>query len=231
MEARVEVVAHRAYTATERGDGQRDRPGGDRPRPPPLEPTNDSWRVDETYIKVRGKWLYLYRALDSAGNTLDFLLNVPRSRRAGRRFFRNVLGGSHITPPRVMNVDKNPTTIGAMRDLKREKLLTESCKRRPSQYMNNIIELGSSLPETPDPAGTGFLFLPDCLADDTRIRGDAHDSERAGAGSREAKYQSSESVNCRIVWISRLNRNDIRAPLHLPALSQQNLWRQLRADP
>jgi transposase, IS6 family len=43
---------------------------------PHLKPTNDSWRVDETYVKVRGKWMYLYRALDSAGKTLDFLLNA-----------------------------------------------------------------------------------------------------------------------------------------------------------
>ena len=43
---------------------------------PHLRPTNDSWRVDETYIKVKGKWKYLYRAVDSAGNTIDFLLSA-----------------------------------------------------------------------------------------------------------------------------------------------------------
>ena len=43
---------------------------------PYLRPTNDSWRVDETYIKVKGEWKYLYRAIDSAGNTLDFMLRV-----------------------------------------------------------------------------------------------------------------------------------------------------------
>jgi transposase, IS6 family len=107
---------------------------------PYLKQTNDSWRVDETYVKVRGQWMYLYRALDSAGNTLDFLLNATRSRRAAKRFFRKVLGGQHVTPPRVINVDKNPTYIQAVRDLKREKVLPEKCRRRPSQYMNNIIE-------------------------------------------------------------------------------------------
>ena len=55
---------------------------------PHLKQSNDSWRVDETYVKVRGKWMYLYRALDSTGQTLDFLLNQTRSSRAAKRFFR-----------------------------------------------------------------------------------------------------------------------------------------------
>jgi IS6 family transposase len=107
---------------------------------PYLKQTNDSWRVDETYVKVKGQWMYLYRAVDSTGQTLDFLLNQTRSTRAAKRFFRKVLGSSHITAPRVINVDKNPTYIGAIRDLKKEKLFPEKCKHRPSQYMSNIIE-------------------------------------------------------------------------------------------
>jgi transposase, IS6 family len=127
---------------------------------PYLKQTNDSWRVDETYVKVRGKWMYLYRALDSAGNTLDFLLNATRSRRAAKRFFRKVLGGRHITTPRVINVDKNPTYIGAVSDLKREKLLTNSCKRRPSQYMNNIIEQDHRFLKRQIRPGLGFFSYP-----------------------------------------------------------------------
>jgi transposase-like protein len=45
---------------------------------PHLKPTNDSWRVDETYIKIKGMWKYLYRAVDSAGHTLDFMLSAKR---------------------------------------------------------------------------------------------------------------------------------------------------------
>ena len=84
--------------------------------------------------------MYLFRAVDSAGRTLDFLLNETRSTRAAKRFFRKVLGRSNVTAPRVINVDKNPAYIGAVRDLKQEGLLPESCKRRPSQYMNNFVE-------------------------------------------------------------------------------------------
>jgi len=105
-----------------------------------LKQTNDSWRVDETYIKVKGRWMYLYRAGDSAGQTLDFLLNQTRSTRAAKRFFRKVLGRSNVSPPRVINVDKNRCYIGAVKDLKADKLLPEHCKRRASKYMNNLVE-------------------------------------------------------------------------------------------
>jgi transposase-like protein len=53
-----------------------------------LKPTNDSWKVDETYIKIKGKWSYLYRAVDSDGKTIDFLLCARRDQKAAKRFFR-----------------------------------------------------------------------------------------------------------------------------------------------
>src|SRR5579871_4555171 len=49
---------------------------------PQLKPTGDSWRVDETYLKVKGQWVYQYRAVDSAGNTLDFRLSATRDAQA-----------------------------------------------------------------------------------------------------------------------------------------------------
>lgn len=105
-----------------------------------LKQSNDSWRVDETYIKVRGKWMYLYRAVDSNSNTLDFLLNETRSTRAAKRFFRKALGQSHVTPPRVINVDQNAVYPGAIADLKTERRLKKSCAYRASKYLNNRIE-------------------------------------------------------------------------------------------
>lgn len=62
---------------------------------PHLKPTNDSWRVDETYIKVKGVWKYLYRAVDSQGNTLDFLLSAKRDAQAAKRFLRKTLSATH----------------------------------------------------------------------------------------------------------------------------------------
>ena len=70
-----------------------------------LRPTNDSWRVDETYIKVNGEWKYLYRAVDSEGNTLDFMLSAKRDQKAAKRFLKKVLKARQNQKPRVINVD------------------------------------------------------------------------------------------------------------------------------
>ena len=124
-----------------------------KPFRPHLKQANDTWRVDETYVKVRGKWMVLYRALDSAGTTLDFLLNGSRSRRAAKRFFRKMLSGKHVTAPQVINVDKNPTYIQAVCDLKRE-------KRRPSQYLNIIIEQDHRFMKRQIRPSPGFFSYP-----------------------------------------------------------------------
>ncbi|MGB3713584.1 MAG: IS6 family transposase [Candidatus Promineifilaceae bacterium] len=127
---------------------------------PFLKQTNDSWRVDETYVKVRGKWMYLYRAVDSTGQTLDFLLKQIRSTRAVKRFFRNVLGQPNIMSPRVINVDKNGCYICAVSDLKKAGLLPEKCKRRPSRYMNNMVEQDHRFLKRRIKPGLGFGSYP-----------------------------------------------------------------------
>jgi hypothetical protein len=70
-----------------------------------LKPTNGSWRVDETYIRVKGKWTYLYRAVDSTGATIDFLLAARRDAAAAKRFFQKALRAPGHPRPRVINVD------------------------------------------------------------------------------------------------------------------------------
>ncbi len=56
-----------------------------------LRPTNDSWKVDETYIKVKGEWKYIYRAVYSDGNTIDFILSAKRNRKAAKIFLKKAL--------------------------------------------------------------------------------------------------------------------------------------------
>jgi transposase-like protein len=124
---------------------------------PHLKASNDSWRVDETYVKVRGQWMYLYRALDSNGHTLDFLLNETRSKRAAKRFFRKVLGQSHVTPPRVINVDQNAAYPGAIADLKQDALLANTCQYRASKYLNNQIEQDHRFIKRRVKPGLGFF--------------------------------------------------------------------------
>jgi transposase-like protein len=139
---------------------QRYAPEIDQRSRPHWKPTNDSWRVDETYVKVGGKWMYLYRAVDSSGQTLDFLLCQTRSTRAARRFFRKVLGHPQRTAPRVINVDLNPSYIGAVRQLKRAGRLPDHCKRRPVQYLNNIVEQDHRFIKRRVKPGLGFGSYP-----------------------------------------------------------------------
>lgn len=87
---------------------------------PHLRVTNDSWRVDETYIKVKKVWMYLYRAVDSQGKTLEFLLSPKRDTEAAKRFFSRVLVAPHSSTPRVITVDKNAANPKAFKELKAE---------------------------------------------------------------------------------------------------------------
>src|SRR5277367_1418624 len=85
---------------------------------PRLRPTNDSWRVDETYIRVKGKWVYLYRAVDSSGATIDFLLSAKRDAAAAERFLAKALSGANHPAPRVINTDKHAGYPPAIAQLK-----------------------------------------------------------------------------------------------------------------
>jgi len=105
-----------------------------------LRPTNDSWRVDETYIRVKGKWVYLYRAVDYTGATIDFLLSAKRDAAAAERFLAKALGGESHPAPRVINTDEHAGYPPAIMQLKAEEALEENCRHRPVQYLNNLLE-------------------------------------------------------------------------------------------
>src|SRR4030081_855788 len=105
-----------------------------------LKPTNKSWRVDETYVRVKGRWCYLYRAIDSAGATIDFLLSGLRDADAAKRLFRKALSNLSNPQPRVINTDLAPIYGSAIPDIKKEGTLRRRCRHRPVQYLNNILE-------------------------------------------------------------------------------------------
>ena len=105
-----------------------------------LKPTNKSWRVDETYVRVKGRWCYLYRAIDSTHATIDFLLSALRDAAAAKRLFRKALSNSSHPQPRVINTDLAPIYGSAIPDIKKEGTLRRRCRHRPVQYLNNILE-------------------------------------------------------------------------------------------
>ena len=107
---------------------------------PHLRLTNDSYRVDETYVKIKGKWYYLYRAVDSTGQTIDFMLSANRDTKAAKRFFRKMLKASQHQPPRVINVDRNNAYPPAVEELKKEGVFPMTSQLRQCKYLNNILE-------------------------------------------------------------------------------------------
>jgi transposase, IS6 family len=107
---------------------------------PHLRMSNGSWRVDETYVRVKGRWTYLYRAVDSRGQTIDFLLAARRDTAAAKRFFRKAIAQPHVANPRTLTVDKNPAYPIAVADMKSDDQLSPRTCLRQCKYLNNIVE-------------------------------------------------------------------------------------------
>ena len=124
---------------------------------PQLKPTNDAWRVDETYIKVRGEWLYQYRAVDSDGQTIEFFFSAKRNAAAAQTFFEKGLGAAHTVPPRVINVDKNAAYPKAIDTLKTTQQLPPACELRQVKYLNNLVEQAQRFIKRRTRPGLGFF--------------------------------------------------------------------------
>ena len=105
-----------------------------------LKPTNKSYRVDETYIRIKGQDRFLYRAVDSTGQTIDFLLTAKRDTAAAKRFFKKTLLDPANPQPRVINVDKNRAYPAAVEELKAEGTMRRRCRLRQCKYLNNVVE-------------------------------------------------------------------------------------------
>ena len=104
-------------------------------------PRSRSWRIDETYVRVRGQWAYLYRALDKFGDTLDFYLSSTRNTKAAKRFLGKALNGlKDWEQPEVLNTDKAPTYAGAIAELKAEGKCPNETRHRQVKYLNNVVE-------------------------------------------------------------------------------------------
>ena len=96
------------------------------------------WRMDETYIKVKGQWKYLYRAVDSSGQTIDFLLTAKRDAAAALRFFRKAI--RQHGEPEVVTIDKSGANTAALAALNAGKSKDDAITVRQQKYLNNLIE-------------------------------------------------------------------------------------------
>jgi putative transposase len=97
-----------------------------------------SWRVDETYIRVRGEWKYLYRAVDKQGNTVDFLLSEHRDIAAAKQFFTQAIDGQGV--PEKITLDGYAATHTAVDELKESEILPVNVLVRTSKYFNDLVE-------------------------------------------------------------------------------------------
>jgi transposase-like protein len=102
-------------------------------------PVGPSWRVDETYVKIRGQWVYLYRAVDREGKTVDFRLSARRDGAAAKAFFRKAIK-SQGSAPRTITLDGYAASHRAVREMKRDGVLDGNTKVRSSKYLNNLVE-------------------------------------------------------------------------------------------
>ena len=97
---------------------------------------NGSWRLDETYVKVSGKTAYLYRAVDSDGNTVDFILTRKRDTTAAKRFFRKAIKYNGM--PEKVTIDGNKANLKAANQIKDKQ--SPELVVRTKKYLNNIVE-------------------------------------------------------------------------------------------
>jgi transposase-like protein len=102
-------------------------------------PVGGSWRVDETYVKIKGRWTYLYRAVDKAGKTVDFLLRAKRDVAAAKAFFRRAFA-SHGRLPHKITLDGYQASHRAAREALAQHRGGARTKIRSSKYLNNLIE-------------------------------------------------------------------------------------------
>ena len=105
------------------------------------QPGSTGWRVDETYVKVRGQLAYLCRAVDKLGNTIEFYLSPTRNTAAAKRFLgKAVKGLKDCEKPTVINTDKAPPSAAALAELKKESKCPDETRHRQVKYLNNVIE-------------------------------------------------------------------------------------------
>jgi transposase-like protein len=138
-------------------------------------PVGASWRCDETYIKVKGRWTYLDRAVDKQGWTVDFLLSERRNVAAARRFFSKAMKKHGVS--RVITLDAYAASHRAITELKSAETMARRVRIRSCKYLNNVVGAGFSPNQTADSADARVQTIRDSGNNDQRHRTCREDSE------------------------------------------------------
>lgn len=100
--------------------------------------TGSSWRMDETYVKVKGTWMYLYRAVDKNGNTIDFYFAKTRAKKDAHKFFKKAI--KTAGKPNKVTIDKSGSNTAALNEINNNLPKNEQIEIRQIKYLNNIVE-------------------------------------------------------------------------------------------
>ena len=172
-------------------------------------PQSRSWRVDETYIKVRGKWAYLYRAVDKLGNTIDFYLSATRNTKAAKRFLGKALRGlKEWEQPEVLNTDKAPAYAAAIAELKAEGKCPKDTRHRQVKYLNKRRRGRPRQAQAADPARARVQDDEDGLRHDQGLRADARAAQGPGRDVRPPGRHCRRGPDRRARLRSRTVRSD-----------------------
>jgi hypothetical protein len=149
-------------------------------RAPVLDPTCERLRVKflgstRPYIKVQGRWKYLYRAVDKDGDTVDFLLRAKRDKAAARRYFEKAIAGNGALE--TVTIDKSRANLAGINAINADREVP--IKLRQSKYLNNMVEVRPSSDQTHRTSNARIQELPLHPHHFRRYRTHAHDSERA----------------------------------------------------
>src|SRR5512133_3579941 len=101
---------------------------------------SSTWHMDETFVRIAGKWMYLFRAVDGHGQTVDFYLSETRDRVAAKLFLQQALANSDNQPAHVFARDGLRSYAAAIRELQMTSNLPRQCRHRPRRYRNHRIE-------------------------------------------------------------------------------------------
>ena len=108
-----------------------------------LKLKSPTWHIDETFVRIGGRWLYLFRAVDGHGQSVDFYLSETRAREAAKRFLKRALANPDNRPPRVFARDGLRSYPAAIRELQGEGLMHRCCQHRTRPYAGISILLGN----------------------------------------------------------------------------------------
>jgi len=105
-----------------------------------VKPKSSTWHMDETFVHIAGKWMYLFRAVDGHGQTVDFYLSETRDRAAAKLFLQRALANPHNRPPHVFARDGLRSYPAAIRELQANGQVARHCRKRTRPYCNNRVE-------------------------------------------------------------------------------------------